>query len=153
VDGEGLMKRSSGSTSFFRGRPKRPRVVRGGSWINNPRNLRCANRNRNDPDNRNNNLGFRLVVSHDSPEKAGNAACPRADGRGLQGESARPAPGRGSPCDPGRIQNPGRLLGNSPEAAYAPISLGFFLTGLSFGRKNGDIRIHPRVNFSESCAS
>ncbi|MBT4526186.1 MAG: SUMF1/EgtB/PvdO family nonheme iron enzyme [Deltaproteobacteria bacterium] len=37
------------------------RVKRGGSWNNKPRNLRCANRNRNNPDNRNNNLGFRLL--------------------------------------------------------------------------------------------
>jgi formylglycine-generating enzyme required for sulfatase activity len=36
------------------------RVVRGGSWNNNPRNLRSANRNRNTTDNRNNNIGFRV---------------------------------------------------------------------------------------------
>lgn len=36
------------------------RVVRGGSWNNNPQNLRAANRNRNTTDNRNNNLGFRV---------------------------------------------------------------------------------------------
>ncbi|MCI5130665.1 MAG: hypothetical protein D3904_03895 [Candidatus Electrothrix sp. EH2] len=38
------------------------RVIRGGSWNNRPRNVRSANRNRNTPDNRNNNLGFRLVL-------------------------------------------------------------------------------------------
>jgi hypothetical protein len=36
------------------------RVVRGGSWNNNPDNLRSSNRNRNNTDNRNNNLGFRV---------------------------------------------------------------------------------------------
>jgi hypothetical protein len=36
------------------------RVVRGGSWNNNPQNLRSANRNRNTTHNRNNNLGFRV---------------------------------------------------------------------------------------------
>ena len=36
------------------------RVVRGGSWNNNPQNLRSANRNRNTTDNRNNNNGFRV---------------------------------------------------------------------------------------------
>lgn len=41
------------------------RVVRGGSWNNNRNNARCAYRNRNIPDNFNNNLGFRLVLSHD----------------------------------------------------------------------------------------
>ncbi|MCA9092974.1 MAG: SUMF1/EgtB/PvdO family nonheme iron enzyme, partial [Planctomycetaceae bacterium] len=37
------------------------RVNRGGSWNNNPANCRLANRNRNTPSNRNNNLGFRLA--------------------------------------------------------------------------------------------
>jgi hypothetical protein len=36
------------------------RVIRGGSWNNNPQNCRVANRNNNSPDNRNNNIGFRL---------------------------------------------------------------------------------------------
>ncbi|MFM9939438.1 MAG: SUMF1/EgtB/PvdO family nonheme iron enzyme [Hyphomicrobiaceae bacterium] len=35
--------------------------MRGGSWNNNPQNLRSANRNNNQPDNRNNNIGFRLA--------------------------------------------------------------------------------------------
>lgn len=39
------------------------RVVRGGSWNNNGRNVRSAIRNRNEPDNRNNNLGFRLALA------------------------------------------------------------------------------------------
>ncbi len=39
------------------------RVLRGGSWNNNPQNCRSANRNNNTPDNRNNNIGFRVVVS------------------------------------------------------------------------------------------
>jgi hypothetical protein len=37
------------------------RQVRGGSWNNNRNNLRCANRNRNTPGNRNNNVGFRCA--------------------------------------------------------------------------------------------
>ena len=37
------------------------RYVRGGGWNNNPDNARSANRNRNAPDNRNNNIGFRLA--------------------------------------------------------------------------------------------
>lgn len=36
-------------------------VVRGGSWNNNARNVRAANRNANEPSNRDNNLGFRLA--------------------------------------------------------------------------------------------
>ncbi|WP_366143642.1 SUMF1/EgtB/PvdO family nonheme iron enzyme [Zoogloea sp.] len=35
-------------------------MLRGGSWNNNGRNCRAANRNRNEPGNRNNNIGFRL---------------------------------------------------------------------------------------------
>ncbi|NJM73481.1 MAG: hypothetical protein HC862_27035 [Scytonema sp. RU_4_4] len=38
-------------------------MLRGGSWNNNPRNCRSANRNRNPRDNRNDNIGFRVVVS------------------------------------------------------------------------------------------
>ena len=36
------------------------RVVRGGSWNNNANNCTVGKRNNNSPDNRNNNLGFRL---------------------------------------------------------------------------------------------
>jgi len=36
-------------------------VNRGGSWNNDADNARAANRNDNDPDNRNDNLGFRLA--------------------------------------------------------------------------------------------
>lgn len=36
-------------------------VLRGASWNNKPSRLRSANRNRNDPTNRNNNIGFRLA--------------------------------------------------------------------------------------------
>jgi hypothetical protein len=36
--------------------------LRGGSFNNSDNNLRCANRNDNNPTNRNNNVGFRLVA-------------------------------------------------------------------------------------------
>jgi len=36
-------------------------VIRGGGWNNKPQNVRSANRNRNNADNRNNNLGFRVA--------------------------------------------------------------------------------------------
>ncbi len=49
------------------------RVLRGGSWNNNRNNARCSYRNRNEPDNFNNNIGFRLVCST-SLFYAGNAA-------------------------------------------------------------------------------
>ncbi|MFH0909550.1 MAG: SUMF1/EgtB/PvdO family nonheme iron enzyme [bacterium] len=38
------------------------RVLRGGSWNNDATNCRVANRNRNDPTNSNNNIGFRVVL-------------------------------------------------------------------------------------------
>jgi formylglycine-generating enzyme required for sulfatase activity len=37
------------------------RVIRGGSWNNDAENARAGNRNNNDPSNRNNNVGVRLV--------------------------------------------------------------------------------------------
>jgi len=43
--------------------PGTTRVLRGGSFNNNSRNARCSFRNRNNPDNRNRNNGFRVVVS------------------------------------------------------------------------------------------
>jgi hypothetical protein len=39
-------------------------VLRGGSFNNNQNNARCANRNRNNPNIRNNNIGCRVAVSH-----------------------------------------------------------------------------------------
>ena len=36
-------------------------VLRGGSWNNESTNVRAANRNRNNPDNRNDNNGFRCA--------------------------------------------------------------------------------------------
>jgi hypothetical protein len=38
--------------------------VRGGSWNNNRNNARCAYRNRNTPNNRNNHVGFRCANAH-----------------------------------------------------------------------------------------
>ncbi len=36
-------------------------ALRGGSWNTNPRTARVSNRNRNEPGNRNNNIGLRCV--------------------------------------------------------------------------------------------
>ncbi|MFP4423464.1 MAG: SUMF1/EgtB/PvdO family nonheme iron enzyme [Desulfococcaceae bacterium] len=48
-------------------RPESARVVRGGAFNNIDDNVRCANRNRNNPDNRNRNNGFRFCVAHNLP--------------------------------------------------------------------------------------
>ena len=50
--------------------PYRRRVLRGGAFHNNARNARCADRNHNNPDNRNDNNGFRVVAS--TLSKSGN---------------------------------------------------------------------------------
>jgi hypothetical protein len=42
---------------------ERSRVLRGGAWNNESDNLRAANRNNDNPDNRDNNIGFRLVCA------------------------------------------------------------------------------------------
>ncbi len=45
------------------GRQSANRVLRGGAWNNNNAdNFAAANRNRNSPDNRNNNIGFRFAL-------------------------------------------------------------------------------------------
>ena len=41
--------------------------LRGGSWNNNSDNARAAHRNNNHPANRNNNVGFRVVVVRPTP--------------------------------------------------------------------------------------
>ena len=83
------------------------RVLRGGSWNNNGRNVRSANRNRNEPDNRNNNIGFRLALGQTG---SGQSAAPRPPGqppaerRGGQG--GRGAAEKSSPDEAKR--NPGQ---------------------------------------------
>ncbi|MGE0822243.1 MAG: SUMF1/EgtB/PvdO family nonheme iron enzyme [Candidatus Binatia bacterium] len=37
------------------------RSLRGGSWNNQPQNARASNRNRNEPGNRNDNIGLRCA--------------------------------------------------------------------------------------------
>ncbi|MFN7898982.1 MAG: SUMF1/EgtB/PvdO family nonheme iron enzyme [Synechococcaceae cyanobacterium] len=46
-------------------------MLRGGSWNHNPRNCRSAYRNNHHPDNRNNNVGFRVccLPQHPSPSE------------------------------------------------------------------------------------
>jgi hypothetical protein len=69
-------------------------VIRGGSWNNNARNCRSANRNNNNPDNRNNNIGFRLVRLFSSPDQWMLTADPRTKSRPLhKGQKADTRPG------------------------------------------------------------
>jgi hypothetical protein len=67
------------------------RVLRGGSWNNdNTDNFRCAYRNNNKPDNRNNNNGFRCASTLDAGVRSSTeaGACAR-ESRLLPGCSAR----------------------------------------------------------------
>ncbi len=68
------------------------RVVRGGAFFNESRNVRCAIRNWNDPSNRNDNIGFRVVVStlFVLPALPGGATPPSGPRRRM----AEPVPGR-----------------------------------------------------------
>ena len=55
-------------------------VIRGGSWNNNPQNLRSANRNNNQPTNRNINIGFRCAKTL----RESGLGLPEFPGRGLR---------------------------------------------------------------------
>jgi len=44
-----------------------PQAIRGGSWNNNTGWLRSSARNRNNTDNRNDNLGFRVLRAASPP--------------------------------------------------------------------------------------
>ena len=79
-------------------------LLRGGSWNNNPRNCRSANRNHNQPDNANNNVGFRVVClpQHPSPSEPLEGIPAGAP------EGSRPAPVIGRLCP---------LIRTAPEGA------------------------------------
>ncbi|MCE7921084.1 MAG: hypothetical protein DYG85_16520 [Chloroflexi bacterium CFX1] len=80
------------------------RVLRGGSYNNEGVNLRCAARNRNNPNNRNKNIGFRCVARASfmlllkadrlAPERSGRKCVSFTDDRrDRNGEIAQPRPG------------------------------------------------------------
>jgi hypothetical protein len=70
----------------------RRRALRGGAWNNNEDNLRVSNRNRNNPSNRNNNIGFRCARS--LPEEASLAGMLCKNRPRLLFKDAERAPGK-----------------------------------------------------------
>ncbi|MBF0626344.1 MAG: SUMF1/EgtB/PvdO family nonheme iron enzyme [Magnetococcales bacterium] len=86
------------------------RVNRGGSWNNNPANVRSANRNNWNPGNRNNNLGFRLAST--TPRQTGRVygSCLRAQGL------SKPSSRAGAPDEEQRPPASGRPFQGSKAA-------------------------------------
>jgi len=66
-------------------------VLRGGSWNNNPDNARCAYRNDNNPDNDNDNNGFRLATRAPRPPEMRRDALSRSKGDALSQSGRRGA--------------------------------------------------------------
>jgi hypothetical protein len=106
--------------------------LRGGSWNNNRDNARVTERNRNNPDNSNNNIGFRVVVSHGlrcRPEmsRGGSSALCKAEGLRGRGPNRHLCLKNGAACPwpaevfstVGRIQNSPAPRGKLRIAAEA----------------------------------
>lgn len=96
------------------------RALRGGSWNNNHQNSRTAYRNNNNPDNRNNNVGFRVA----EPLSTGDRKC------GVSTESS-PRVERSTPRPPVSLRA-GRA---AARACYQPmprplVSASLWLAGL-----------------------
>ena len=80
------------------------RVLRGGSWNNDARNVRAAYRNQNDPANRDNNVGFRCARA---PEWTGVSAREQAHVHGVAADPAFTETGGG--------RRVGRVAGGPPR--------------------------------------
>jgi hypothetical protein len=74
------------------------KTLRGGSWNNNPRNVRASNRNRNEPGKRNNNNGFRCLGDgrHRECDEGQSRFAPKAN-PGVPSCDPEDTPGRESP--------------------------------------------------------
>ena len=69
-------------------------MLRGGGWNNNANNVRAANRNNDNPDNRNDNIGFRCVGGAlPGAFLAGQVRRLYGHGARATGENSRPVPG------------------------------------------------------------
>ena len=107
--------KKGGSESGFR-------VLRGGSWNNPARNLASAIRNRNQPTNRNQNVGFRCVLPVPA-EHASGAGGPRM-------EACRRRPGQaGTWCRPSETALPGRSSQRRSIGLAPTVRPGFLVGG------------------------
>ncbi len=100
----------------------RERVLRGGSWINNGRNCRSANRNGNEPGKRNRNIGFRLARA--PPPRGGEAQPwhPRPWGHAPGGkQEGRRRASRARPERPPVSRPLGRRILNARAAHRLPL--------------------------------
>ena len=86
------------------------RVLRGGSWNNNPNNMRVANRNRNEPDNTNNNNGFRCVSPRLPHPGRSDVGCSRTFSPYLR-ERGKPTGSRLGSTQPNDVKQGRRLVG------------------------------------------
>jgi hypothetical protein len=61
------------------------RLLRGGGFNNNPRNLRAAYRNNNHPEDENDNIGFRCVVAGAGAQRPPGSVARLPESRGPVG--------------------------------------------------------------------
>ncbi|MGF1548758.1 MAG: SUMF1/EgtB/PvdO family nonheme iron enzyme [Thiotrichales bacterium] len=106
------------------GAPRRRRVVRGGAWNNKPDNARSANRNRNEPDNRNNNFGFRLASTLVRRNRGGQGRLGRAPERpGPRSVDCSVGVTRNTTCSAcGKTPGPSAISSSGARAAAKPCS-------------------------------
>jgi hypothetical protein len=96
---------------------KSARVVRGGSWNNdNPDNFLGSNRNNNDPDNRNDNNGFRCAGD------VGVGFSPKAGTMGVM-PGGNPLPGRSQEASLNAVPTPVGATGKDAARAVAGNSI------------------------------
>ena len=94
-------------------------MLRGGSWINNGTNCRSANRNANEPDDRNDNYGFRL--SRAPPLRGGEAQPRHPFPSGAAGRGKQAGPRRVSRARPERPPVARPLWGRTMNAPGRPL--------------------------------
>ncbi|MFO1360125.1 hypothetical protein [Plasticicumulans sp.] len=78
-------------------------MLRGGSWNNKPQNLRSANRNRNNADEANDNVGIRLASTPAPPAGVAGFTDPASVPVGVHGPRSSAPHGGRQPKNPARM--------------------------------------------------